>query len=71
MQKMEDALTRDVFEAHILSIPPKVFLISACSGSGSFELAALALFDQIAASQQEIDATAPDFTLINYSSRGI
>ena len=47
MLAMEDALGSEVLKTHIASLPQKVVLLSACTGSGAFELASQALFQQL------------------------
>ena len=47
MNRLILALGKEVFKAHIDSLPEHVSILSACSGSGAFELAANAVFGQL------------------------
>ena len=48
MQRLETSMGQDLLATHINSMPQRVTLMSACTGSGSFELAARAAVNALA-----------------------
>ena len=67
MGRLREMLSEDLVTTHFRSFPQHVVLLSACSGTGSFELAARAMFDSLM--DDGIDVTCLNFnstsTLLN------